>query len=80
MQEHCRHELTGNFVAIPLEIQGDLYDYVSRISNACGYTMEVVLGVLVAIGMERDPVYQKMKAEAAAKKAKKKKRKSKARS
>lgn len=52
-KKKCKHELSGDFVTIPVELEGDNYQYISKLSEACGYSMEVVIGVLVAYRMEQ---------------------------
>lgn len=55
-KENCRHERadSAGFVDMQVDLRGDLYEYISDISKNCGYTIEVVLGVLIAVGMRKE--------------------------
>ncbi len=53
MKIHCRHENKDSDLT-PLEIflDGDVLLYVKKISKLCGYSKDVVIGVMLAIAIE----------------------------
>lgn len=74
MQPSCQHQIPGEYVSIPFEPTKEIRDFLTRISKSCGYSVEVVGCVLFALGMERSPLVQKIKADMAREEKRKKKK------